>query len=170
MKKAIQATRAQMNTKTLSLSLKSLSGGVDFGTWRGFWSIECVLEWSLLLLYWMLNSEHLDSFEWGGWGVFIAPNHFLVVGKVYWRWAHRIVTVHCPMRATSARPLGFGVVDRWGRLHRTVWCQTGQSNDLWLLPRHCSSLFIYVVDRWRAGSRCSDGSPDSPVNYSGARP
>jgi hypothetical protein len=51
-----------------SLSLKSLNGGVDFGTWRGFWSIECVLEWSILLLYWILNSEHLDGFEWGGWG------------------------------------------------------------------------------------------------------
>jgi hypothetical protein len=76
--------------------------------------------------------------------------------------AHRIVTVHCPVRATSARPLGFGAVDRWSHLS---FCCT----DLWLLPRHCSSLFIVSDDRWRAGSRCSTGSPDSPMNYSGVR-
>jgi hypothetical protein len=35
--------------------------------------------------------------------------------------------------------------------------------------RHCSSLYTSAVDRWRAGSRCSAGSPDSSVNYSGAR-
>jgi hypothetical protein len=27
--------------------------------------------------------------------------------------AHRTVTVHCLARATSARPLGFGAIDRW---------------------------------------------------------
>jgi hypothetical protein len=37
--------------------------------------------------------------------------------------AHRTVTVHCPVRATSARPLGFGAVDRWSRLS---FCCTGQ--------------------------------------------
>jgi hypothetical protein len=143
-KKAIQATRVQMNTKTLSLSLKPLSGGVDFGTWREFWSIECVFEWSLLLMYWMLNSEHLDGFEWGGWGVFIAPNHFLAVGKVCWRWAHRTITIHCPVCAMSARPLGFGAVDCCSRLS---FCCTGQSGALWLLRsdfchgtiHHCTS-------------------------------
>jgi hypothetical protein len=40
---------------------------------------------------------------------------------------HRTVTVHCPVRATSARPLGFGVVDRWSHLS---FCCTGQSGDL----------------------------------------
>jgi hypothetical protein len=57
--KAIQAARAQMNTKTLSL--KSLNGWVDFGTWRGFDLLECVLEWMLLLLYWIRTSENLDA-------------------------------------------------------------------------------------------------------------
>jgi hypothetical protein len=58
---------------------------------------------------------------------------------------HRIVTVHCPVRATSARPLGFGAVDRWSRLS---FCCTGQSggtpdsqvtSDLCALTsaRHC---------------------------------
>jgi hypothetical protein len=36
-------------------------------------------------------------------------------------------TVHCPVRATSARPLGFGAVDRWNPLS---FCCTGQSGDL----------------------------------------
>jgi hypothetical protein len=30
--------------------------------------------------------------------------------------AHRTVNVHCPVRATSARPLGFGAVDLWSAL------------------------------------------------------
>jgi hypothetical protein len=38
--------------------------------------------------------------------------------------AHRTVTVHCPVCATSARPLGFGVVGHWNPLS---FCCTGQS-------------------------------------------
>jgi hypothetical protein len=38
--------------------------------------------------------------------------------------AHRTVNVHCPVRATSARPLGFGAVDHWSTLS---FCCTGQS-------------------------------------------
>ena len=71
--------------------------------------------------------KNLDANEWGGWVVFIAPNHFLAVGKGCWRWAHRTVTVHYPVRATSARPLGFGAVDRWSSLFFSC---TGQSGDL----------------------------------------
>jgi hypothetical protein len=45
-------------------------------------------------------------------------------------------------------------------LHRTVrWPLTS-----------AAPLFIWQNDRWRAGSRCSAGSPDSPVNYSGGCP
>jgi hypothetical protein len=40
---------------------------------------------------------------------------------------HRTVTVHCPVRATSTRTLGFGAVDRWSALY---FCCTGQSGDL----------------------------------------
>jgi hypothetical protein len=40
---------------------------------------------------------------------------------------HRTDTIHCPMRATSARPLGFGAVDRWSSLS---FCCTGQFGDL----------------------------------------
>jgi hypothetical protein len=63
---------------------------------------------------------------------------------------HRIVTVHCPVRATSARQLGFGAVDRWSCLS---FCYTGQfggtldspvTSDLCALTpmRHCLTLFI----------------------------
>jgi hypothetical protein len=40
---------------------------------------------------------------------------------------HQTTTVHCPVRATSAQPLGFRAVDRWSRLSS---CCTGQSCDL----------------------------------------
>jgi hypothetical protein len=39
--------------------------------------------------------------------------------------AHRTTIVHCPVRATSARPLGFGAVDHWNPLS---FCCTGQSS------------------------------------------
>jgi hypothetical protein len=59
-----------------------------------------------------------------------------VVGGIYslqplssrcWRWAHRTATAHCLVSAMSARPLGFGAVDRWSALSS---CCTGQSDDL----------------------------------------
>jgi hypothetical protein len=95
---------------TLSQVTKHLSW---FWGLERIWSLEYVLEWMLLLLYWMWTSENLDSIEWRWLGVFIASNHFLAVGWVCYRWAHRTVrwctgqgTVHCPVRATSARCLG----------------------------------------------------------------
>jgi hypothetical protein len=116
---------------------------------------------------------------WMRWlgGVFIASNHFLVVGYFCWRRAHRTYTVHCPVCAMSARPLGF-----WsGRPLEPLSCNcTGQSgatpdmsSDLWL---RCSdffvSLFIMVYFCSRPlthSSYCSAGAPNSLVNYSGAR-
>jgi hypothetical protein len=64
-------------------------------------------------------------------------------------------------------------VDRWGFVflrHRTVRCPSDFL--LWLLPctvLHCcvvSALLQLIVARV---SRCSAGTPDSPVNYSGLR-
>jgi hypothetical protein len=137
---------------------------VDLEAWRGFdlwnmsWSeyycscIECELQKT-----WMPLKEVV--------GVFIASNHFLVVSCFCYWWAHRIVrwctgqsTVHCPVRATSAR--------RWGleRLTVGVLCHVVAPvcSDflLWLLIAHC--LLFTVHRRWplRAGYRCSLGSPD----------
>jgi hypothetical protein len=86
--------------------------------------------------------------------------------------AHRTITVHCSVSAMSARPLGFGAVDRWSPLpfaapdspvaHQT--CPVTSDFAALTSARYCSSLFICAVDRWRVGSRCSDGSPDSPVH------
>jgi hypothetical protein len=75
--------------------------------------------------------------------------------------AHRTATVHCPVHATSARPLGFGATsyilcsELWRALFTTVhFWQTTVGAWLPLL-------------RWLTGHvRCTQ---DSPVNYSGAR-
>jgi hypothetical protein len=40
---------------------------------------------------------------------------------------HQIVTIHYPVRATSARPLGFGAIDCWNSLSSSG---TAQSGDL----------------------------------------
>jgi hypothetical protein len=39
----------------------------------------------------MWSLENLDVIEGGGWGVFIASNHFLAVGCFCCRWAHQTV-------------------------------------------------------------------------------
>jgi hypothetical protein len=127
-----------------------------------------------LLLYWMGSSEYLDGFEWGGWGIYsLQPRpscwlFLLAMGTPDSPVAHRTTIVYCPARATSARPLGFGAVDRWNPLS---FCCTGQSSatsdmsgNLWLLRTDfCAALFItfpFAVDRWRVVNRCSVGSPD----------
>jgi hypothetical protein len=84
--------------------------------------------------------------------------------------AHRTVIVHCPVHATSARSLGFGVVDRWNPLSFCCTGQFGGTPDSLVTSDFCAALFICAVDCWRTESRCSAGSPDSPVNYSEARP
>jgi hypothetical protein len=86
-------------------------------------------------------------------------------------------TVRCVNHVTQ--PLGF---DRWSFVflwHRTVRCRTGQVLcTVWCASGSCSdfcancprtvSLQATVVADCCAGSRCSAGAPDSPVNYSGA--
>jgi hypothetical protein len=115
--KAIQATRETNEQKnSLSQVTKWLSWFWDL---ERIWSLECVLEWMLLLLYWIETLENLDAIEGGGWGVFIASNHFLAVGCFCWRWAHRTVrwrtgqvlfTVRCAPRQHA----------RWGLERWTV--------------------------------------------------
>jgi hypothetical protein len=135
-------------------------------------SLECILcsciEWELWEA-WMAWMEVV-------WGVFIASNHFLVIGWLWCRWAHRIVrwctghcTVHCSVRATSP--------DRWGLelltievlcplvapnspvVHQTVRCvltlQTG--SDFWWSD--CTVVDLGEVDC------CSVGALDSPVAH-----
>jgi hypothetical protein len=115
-----------------------------------------------------------------GGGVFIALNH------QFNRWG-RLLSMGAPdspvrqPRHPIVRVLAVSTV---GALSS---CGTGQSGatldrycalsgaplaaalTLRELSTHCNTLQVsIVVDRY-AGSRCSAGAPDSPVNYSGAR-
>jgi hypothetical protein len=103
-------------------------------------------------LFWALG-EHLSCMGIGP--ALIAPNHFhsqwwrlLAMGALDSPVCHRTATVHCPVHATSAQPLGFGD----GRpLEPLSSCCTGQSgatpdssvlSDFCALTsnKHCSSL------------------------------
>jgi hypothetical protein len=44
--------------------------------------------------------------------------------------AHRTTTVHYLVHATSARPLGFGAVDRWNHLSFCCTRQSGATPDM----------------------------------------
>jgi hypothetical protein len=134
----------------------------------------------------MLSSKNLDGLNDGGWGVFIAPTTILAVlvdgtpdspvVHLTVRWYTEHGTIQCPARATSAV--------RWGseRLTVGVLCLLSAPDslvahrtcpvrpDIAALTSDCA-LFTFTVDRCSVGSpdivRCT---PDSPVNYSEARP
>jgi hypothetical protein len=143
----------------------------------------------------MRSSECLDVLNRGGWGVFIAPTTKTAVGEGCCRWAHRTVrcaTGHCPVRQPRHPTVRVMTVSTVGAL--TAWA-TGQYS---VAPdSHCSlsgapsgaaltsartvrTLFTLQatigVDRcawepllrWHTGQ--SGDPPDSPMNYSGARP
>jgi hypothetical protein len=64
-RKAIQATRTQMNT---NISLSLVTNCLEwFRTWERIWSLVCVLESSLELLYWM---QWLKT--WMPWSVVVG--------------------------------------------------------------------------------------------------
>jgi hypothetical protein len=106
-------------------------------------------------------------------GVFIAPQPL----PSHWQRLLAIGALDSPMPATSARPLGFGAVDRWRALSSCCIGQSGATPDSPVTSDFCAltsvaALFISdisTIDRWCAGRRCSTGSSDSPVNYSRAR-
>jgi hypothetical protein len=148
------------------------------------------------------KSENLDAMNVGWLGVFIAPPTISGRWEVVCHMAHR--TVQCASHVT--RPLGF---DRWSFCllgHRTVrWCtgQLGGTPDSSVVHRtgpvdclvrrlaraltfaratvHCSAFNVFCRRPLEQSSRCSAGTPDSPVhtghtcatpdslvNYSGA--
>jgi hypothetical protein len=79
---------------------------------------------------------------------------------------HQTCTVHCPVRATSARLLGFGAVDRWNPLSYSCTGQYGATPDMSLLQSTVDARLALL--RWLTGHvRCT---PDSLVNYIGVRP
>jgi hypothetical protein len=136
----------------------------DSGHGRGFdlfgvSRIECYSSCNVLKV------GNLDAIECGMVGVFIAPT--TQNGSNCCRMAHR--TVRCASHVT--RPLGF---DRWsfdlwglwavrwctGQVLYTIRCANCACSDS---GEHCSALNAVAVDRCARSSRCSAGTPDSPV-------
>jgi hypothetical protein len=133
----------------------------------------------------VLNVKYwkLGRLEWWWLGVFIALNHQIAIGTGCCRWAHR--TVRCASHVTQ--PLGFGSFWPLKALSSSGTGQSGATPD-----RYCSLsgaplvtaltstpivhlIRAFAVDRcakelllhWCTGQ--SGGTPDSPVNYRGAR-
>jgi hypothetical protein len=126
----------------------------------------------------------LDAWSGGGWGVFISLNHHIAVGMatVDGRTGQSGAppdTVRCVSHVTQL--LGFG---SFWPLETLSSSGTGQSgapltsgSDSVRTVLHCSSDSpAFTVDRCakelllRWCTEQSGGTPDSPVNYSGARP
>jgi hypothetical protein len=129
--------------------------------------------------------KNLDAWSGGSWGVFIAPTTKPTVGEGCCRWAHRTVrcaTGYCPVRQPRHPIVRVLTVSTVGAL--TTW-GTGQSGaapdrhcslsgapsgaalTLRELSAHCSRCMRLLESTVALLSRCSAGTPDSPVNYSG---
>jgi hypothetical protein len=86
---------------------------------------------------------------------------------------HRTIIVHCSVRAMSARPLGFGAVDHCRHLYFGCTGLSGATPDSPVTSDFCrgtiphcsvlqSTIGVQLTEK-------SGGTPDSLVNYSGAR-
>jgi hypothetical protein len=121
----------------------------------------------------MKISEGLDRSEWVGWGIYSLPttsNRWLIsagdgrTGQSCAPLDNQCALsgarhVSATVRVRSSWPLERLVVS----LVRTVWWPL--TLQLWLLCDTIHHCTLCAVDRWRAGSRCSAGSPDSPVAH-----
>jgi hypothetical protein len=125
----------------------------------------------LIALALVLNdmSEKLGYLKWWWLGVFIAPTTKPTVGEAVCRWAHR--TVWCTSHVTQ--PLGF-----WRFRPLELW-------HLGAPDRHCSLSGALLALLWLCAncprtvhvckrpleltvaldSRCSAGTPDSPMTH-----
>jgi hypothetical protein len=138
------------------------------GGWEG-------LNMATIWLRMLLGLPHLEVAGWGG--IYShQPNcsrwlSLLAMGTPDSPVRHRIVSGepprHLVVRAWSWLTVGGFVLMR----HRTVRCYTGQSgapltfcSDIWI------ALFTLQSRPLRADSHCPAGTPDSPMNYSGAAP
>jgi hypothetical protein len=129
----------------------------------------------------------LGCLEWWWLRVFIAPTTKTAVGEGCCRWAHRTVwcaTGHCPVRQPRHPTVRVLTVSTVGAL--TAWGtgQSGAAPDMYCslsgapsgaaltlreLSTHCAVDSRPLESTVALVSRCSAGTPDSPVNYSGAR-
>jgi hypothetical protein len=63
---------------------------------------------------------------------------------------HRTITMHCPVRATSAQLLGFRAVDRWSALSSCCTGQSGATPDSPVPSNFCaltSAFALFTVER-----------------------
>jgi hypothetical protein len=126
--------------------------------------------------------KNLDAWSGGGWGVFIAPTTKPTVGEAVCRWSGAPPgTVRGASHVTQ--PLGFWrfrPLELWHLggpdspvPHRTdtVHCPVRLLPLLWLCancPRTVHFCRRPLESTVALLSRCSTGTSDSPVNYSGA--
>jgi hypothetical protein len=110
----------------------------------------------------------------GGWlGVFIAPTTKVAIGGGCCRMAHR--TVRCASHVT--RPLYSDRWSFWHLGHRTIrWCTRHALFTVrcafWLCSdsgAHCSAFNAFCRRPLARSSRCSAGTPDSPLLHQTVR-
>jgi hypothetical protein len=71
-----------------------------------------------------------------GWGIYsLQPLSsrwlsLLAMGTPDSPVVHQTCTIHYPVRTTSARPLGFGAIDRWNPLSCSCTGQSGATLDM----------------------------------------
>jgi hypothetical protein len=132
-------------------------------------------------------AENLDALKCGGWRVFIAPTTKMVVAEAVCRWAHQTVrcaTGHCPVRQPRhptvrvLTVLTVGALTAWatGRSGAAPDCHCSLSGVpssaaliLHELFAHCSVVRRPLESTVALGSRCSAGTPDSPVTHQTVR-
>jgi hypothetical protein len=122
--------------------------------------------------------ENLDPMN-GGWlGVFIAPTTKVTVGEGFYRMAHRTLS-GAPTTSPGRWVLTVGAYDRWatgqsGGATDSHYSLSGAPSGAALtsahVGAHCSLLLFRCRRPLVLCSRYSAGTPDSPVNYSGAAP
>jgi hypothetical protein len=153
-----------------------LLSGIE--TWRDFDSLYLCLVLNALALVFNVLAEYLDALKCWWLGVFIAPTTKVVVGEGCCRRAHRTVrcaTGHCPVRqprhpTVGVRPLELlttGPPDS-PMVHRTgpVYCPVRLLAPALTSVRAVALFIVHsrlLQTTVGAVSRCSAGTPDSPV-------
>jgi hypothetical protein len=127
--------------------------------------------------------KNLDAWSGGGWGVFIASTTNSTVGEDVCRWAHRTVrcaTGHCPVRQPCHPIVRVLTVSTVGALTSWGTGQSGAAPDkhcslsgapsgaaltLRELSTHYSRCRRPLESTIALASRCSTGTPDSPMAH-----
>jgi hypothetical protein len=123
-------------------------------------------------------AENLDAMN-GGWlGVFIAPTTKVTVGEGFCRMVHRTLS-GAPATSPGRWVLTVGASDMWaigqsGGAPDSHYSLSGAPSGAALTSTragvHCPLLLFRCRRPLALCSRYSTGTPDSPVNYSGAAP